>query len=561
MASLDLLGEYETTNELTEFTDEIYQSKSTHESKAHQSANNSMLDASNTSISDNNKGRTGLSTSESVTNHHTSGLLTNYGTFPVLEKVQEPVDYFNNSDKTAIKECSLRMQECDYDPIYQSFYKVDTTTTKDADPENVKVQSISSSIGAVNDRQLQRIFPNLRDLAASSNMNNIKPGLLFRSARPFVNNVYELYEVMCQGLDIRTVIDLRAPDLSANRGEYLSRQMELLLYQAGCSGSATKDRTIQRELIKRQTKAEAAITVSMDEVEEQLIRTKEHWENYISGRKSGLYIPTEDTELPTLKFAREQLTVVDQGLAYCQEGRAMLEDIRNERNKRVLYVVNYFDTPEFHARIQNQLKQPDSLMTVPFLAACKLGDKMLKTNNAEFYFSRFFISDASVQDTYFEMLQTAGGPINDCLNLMLVAEPPILFHCTLGKDRTGLLALFTLHILGASESAIMFDYNLTDYSDLAFKRFVKKFIVGASGLSERFTEATVETMRETIDWLSKNYGSIDGYLNLIGFTEDLRNKLRERFLVDPSLYKSKAKKKKSQPYVEEDQKVEVVDII
>jgi len=450
-------------------------------------------------------------------------------------------------DKTAIKEYQLRMNGFEYDPIYENFYKVDTKTADKGDyPKysgTTTPQFVSSPFSAVNEKQLQQIFPNLRDLAASSNMSNIKHGMIFRSARPFVNNCYELFEIMCQGLDIRTVLDLRAPDLSPNRGEHLSRQMELVLYQAGCSGTTSKDRQVQKELLKRQKKAENLIVSGMDNMEEHLIKTKEHWDNYISARKSGLYVATDDSELPSLNFAKEQLNLVDQGLAYCQEGRSRLEDIRNERSKRVLYVVNFFDTPEFHARVQNQLKQPDSLMTVPFLAACKLGDKMLKTNNAEFYFSKFFISDASVQDTYIEMLQTAGGPVCDCLKLMLVTEPPILFHCTLGKDRTGLLALFTLHILGASESAIMFDYNLTDYSDVAFKRFVKDFIVGASGLTERFTEAKVETMRETIDWLLENYGSLDNYLDLIGFNEDLRMRFRERFLIDPSLHKVKGRYK------------------
>jgi len=141
-----------------------------------------------------------------------TNIITNYGSFPLLERVAEPVDYFNNKDKTAIKEYQLRMNGFEYDPIYENFYKVDTKAADVGDyPTNsgtTTPQFVSSPFSAVNEKQLQQIFPNLRDLAASSNMTNIKHGMIFRSARPFVNNCYELFEIMCQGLGLENIIEM-----------------------------------------------------------------------------------------------------------------------------------------------------------------------------------------------------------------------------------------------------------------------------------------------------------------------------------------------------------------
>lgn len=72
-------------------------------------------------------------------------------------------------------------------------------------------------------QELDRILPNLRDLAFSSCCPNLKPGLLFRSARAFSGSYSEIQWALISTLGIKTVIDLRDENLAAIPEEAASR--------------------------------------------------------------------------------------------------------------------------------------------------------------------------------------------------------------------------------------------------------------------------------------------------------------------------------------------------
>lgn len=75
------------------------------------------------------------------------------------------------------------------------------------------------------------ILPNMRDLAVSSCNDNIKPGLLFRSARPFSRNLSEIDAVLVKLLRLETIIDLRDDHLHAIPEEANSRLVVAALYK------------------------------------------------------------------------------------------------------------------------------------------------------------------------------------------------------------------------------------------------------------------------------------------------------------------------------------------
>jgi protein-tyrosine phosphatase len=94
---------------------------------------------------------------------------------------------------------------------------------------------------------------------------------------------------------------------------------------------------------------------------------------------------------------------------------------------------------------------------------------------------------------------------------------PILFHCTAGKDRTGIAAALILYALGVDEKTIYDDYEATNYYR---KRENEKAIVNIIkfyGTNEQVAVNLMSAKREyieaTFNTIRAKYGTIENYLN------------------------------------------------
>ncbi len=111
---------------------------------------------------------------------------------------------------------------------------------------------------------------------------------------------------------------------------------------------------------------------------------------------------------------------------------------------------------------------------------------------------------------------------------------PVAFYCTAGKDRTGMIAAIMLAAAGVADEDIVEDYSLS--ANVYAEMNDHKAMVGA--LSQRsldaktFLGAPPEVMRDTLVNIRSVYGSIEGYLDYIGFTEEDRKQLRAALLED-----------------------------
>lgn len=121
--------------------------------------------------------------------------------------------------------------------------------------------------------------------------------------------------------------------------------------------------------------------------------------------------------------------------------------------------------------------------------------------------------------------------------LKLLADPsnyPAAMYCTAGKDRTGLIAMLILSVLGASDDEIVADYILSDsaYKDINNKQAMVASLKQVDVDPDTFLRAKPEVMHHTINYIRKNFGSIDNFLDNYGFDEEWRNKLRNNLLED-----------------------------
>ena len=80
---------------------------------------------------------------------------------------------------------------------------------------------------------------------------------------------------------------------------------------------------------------------------------------------------------------------------------------------------------------------------------------------------------ARLRDYYIRM-PFGNGAYRVMMKALLENEVPLLFHCTTGKDRTGIAAMVILYVLGAEDDVILSDYMLSnEYRKTAVEELLK----------------------------------------------------------------------------------------
>lgn len=112
-----------------------------------------------------------------------------------------------------------------------------------------------------------------------------------------------------------------------------------------------------------------------------------------------------------------------------------------------------------------------------------------------------------------------------------------LWHCTQGKDRTGIAAILVEYSLGVSPDHIRRDYLATNlfikpWVDKMNSLMRNKVLVGGLGIDlEAYTYANMCYFDKAVETIVDNYGSMDNYLTrALDFDPDKRAKLRELYL-------------------------------
>jgi len=99
-------------------------------------------------------------------------------------------------------------------------------------------------------------------------------------------------------------------------------------------------------------------------------------------------------------------------------------------------------------------------------------------------------------------------------------EAPILIHCAAGKDRTGILAALTHHLVGVHPDDAMADYLLTNDPDRVERRLqvVTEAITGFAGKTPPEDAVRIAMgvephyLRTAFDEIKTRYGGLDAYL-------------------------------------------------
>lgn len=116
-------------------------------------------------------------------------------------------------------------------------------------------------------------------------------------------------------------------------------------------------------------------------------------------------------------------------------------------------------------------------------------------------------------------------------------EGAVFWHCSQGKDRTGLGAAFLLAALGADRELILQDFLISNEYYYNEVEDVKQIIVekgyGAAeqAVIQTFIGVNVEYFIHALDLIDKEYGSLDDYVrNQLMLSDEDRIRLRARLL-------------------------------
>lgn len=148
------------------------------------------------------------------------------------------------------------------------------------------------------------------------------------------------------------------------------------------------------------------------------------------------------------------------------------------------------------------------------------------------------LAPIALLDTPFDMaeryrnaLDQCGEPLAEVLNRMADApEGVVVFHCTAGKDRTGIVAALILALAAVSDGDIIADYALTSQAVPLLERLRSRSLAAGAPAEqiERVLASDAATMSATLDYLRNAHGGAAVYLARNGFSPAAADRLIHR---------------------------------
>ncbi|KFF75397.1 protein tyrosine phosphatase [Chryseobacterium sp. P1-3] len=147
-------------------------------------------------------------------------------------------------------------------------------------------------------------------------------------------------------------------------------------------------------------------------------------------------------------------------------------------------------------------------------------------------------ADKRMVDFYREYVTENPETIKTIIAEILEADHPVLYHCTAGKDRTGIITALILAILKFDEETIYNEYLL---SNNYRKNLVRKRLHLAGNLHFLYPKMDLQVL-EKLSWvekryldaafgeINKKYGSTDAYIQkVLGISDAKRTEYIQKF--------------------------------
>jgi protein-tyrosine phosphatase len=167
-------------------------------------------------------------------------------------------------------------------------------------------------------------------------------------------------------------------------------------------------------------------------------------------------------------------------------------------------------------------KEENSLEKIDFLVVYKLPlfdefGKYRKNNSDNDPLYKLYISILEhEQDNIIKVFET----------MLNHPDQAILFHCTAGKDRTGVIAMLLLGLANAYDNDIISNYEIS-HTHTKARSDIKQL---SKEIPYAYFESNPQTIEKTLVYFYKNYVGFKQYFEILGFDDDKQKELLKGFI-------------------------------
>ena len=228
-------------------------------------------------------------------------------------------------------------------------------------------------------------------------------------------------------------------------------------------------------------------------------------------------------------------------------GQVYRSDHLNELSDADLGVVGALGLRAIHDfRLDSEVeRQPSRLPTKPAIAVirCPTGDVPGDTSTVDVVRDILAglrpVPPADFWDENYLLMLAAGQPTFATVMASLTRPKglPAMYHCTGGKDRTGISTALLLELLGVADDDIIDDFLLTNLYRTPYRVEALRDGLAANGIDVVATIPIIGVCRSAIERaraeLRTTYGGAEGYLIGGGLDPEMPQRLRD-LLLEPA---------------------------
>lgn len=131
---------------------------------------------------------------------------------------------------------------------------------------------------------------------------------------------------------------------------------------------------------------------------------------------------------------------------------------------------------------------------------------------------------------YRDIFEKKCEEIKEVFSAIKQSRKAVLYHCTAGKDRTGVISLLLLDLVGASGPDIVSNYE-TSYTFMKNSPATVKMLSETGDSVSALFFSRSEYMETTYEYIHREHGGAQSYLLNAGVPKSDLEEIRERFTV------------------------------